>query len=165
MASVGQPPPPGDKTRGLRREQLDHATCSTPGCTEKHDVLYVHPKCHPNTPVVILYFADGTIEVSCKRCQAFIVCIAITQEDVDRLAPQLECKDPACTRPAEEHFLKIKSKRNAGNFAAYHDGIATILCASNKRKMEVLHAREAERGKVIEGPWPTAASIDDQGAP
>lgn len=54
----------------LTRADLDSMSCSTPGCTNDHQ-LFFHGKCHPRSPVQASY-QEGTIEITCAQCDQLI---------------------------------------------------------------------------------------------
>lgn len=132
---------------GLLRHELDGARCSEPTCDHKgHDgALFLHSACHPNAATEARFFASGALEIYCKKCEAFIVRIAIGHEDTERLAPKIACPHAECTEPAENHNLNISHKHGASRDAVvcvYTDGRLTIGCTHCKGILYTLAVRE-----------------------
>jgi hypothetical protein len=49
--------------------------CDAPGCTEDHDTLYLHGRCHPDSPTwtKIVRLARGSVAVvECAECNRTI---------------------------------------------------------------------------------------------
>lgn len=61
------------RTVSLRQSDLVHQGCATPGCTEDHDVLYLHSICHPRSKTESFYtHSTGLVTVQCGTCKKFI---------------------------------------------------------------------------------------------
>lgn len=66
----------------LTQQDLDHAQCGTPGCTEKHGVLFLHAGCHMRAGTTVSYHpATGTLLIECKQCGKKIAEIAVAYDD------------------------------------------------------------------------------------
>jgi hypothetical protein len=61
----------------LTRAFLDKAVCSTPGCTETHE-LYLHASCHLRANVTVRYEA-GVLIVACAACDKTVATIAVAE--------------------------------------------------------------------------------------
>lgn len=70
-----------ERTRGPRlayQEDLAHLVCGNPECTETHDVLYLHGRCHPTAGTwTIVMPGANHVHVVCARCEAPIMTLAI----------------------------------------------------------------------------------------
>ena len=65
---------------GLTRTALDRMQCSSPGCKEPHGELYLHGRCHPESPTWAKY-ENGTVTVQCAvaDCGQVVAVIAVAR--------------------------------------------------------------------------------------
>jgi|GEM_PF-6607746 len=129
----------------LTTTELDRLTCAAPGCThENHGPLFLHSRCHLKSPTIIRYWGDGVVEIRCKICNHFVGSIALQAEQAEQLTAKIECTDPNCKEPAENHTLLMKPPCHptAGQFAVYHGGHLTLACAKCQSVQAVLHVKE-----------------------
>lgn len=57
---------------------LDSMQCSNPGCTEDHGELYIHSRCHPESPTWARY-EKGALTIVCAECGQNIMAIGVEQ--------------------------------------------------------------------------------------
>lgn len=62
----------------LTRATLDSAVCGEPGCNcgARAD-LYLHARCHMDSPAWVKYTAGGVLEIMCAECESLIARIAV----------------------------------------------------------------------------------------
>jgi hypothetical protein len=65
---------------GLTKTALDRMQCGQPGCREPHDALYLHGRCHPDSPTWARY-ENGSVTVECAaaNCGKIIAVIAVAR--------------------------------------------------------------------------------------
>ncbi len=66
----------------LFKEDLDGATCDTPGCdhTEHgNEGMYLHGRCHEESGMEVEY-KGGEIFVRCLKCKKQVACIAVASK-------------------------------------------------------------------------------------
>ena len=62
----------------LYAEEMDRMTCTVPGC-DCGGSLYIHSRCHPDTPTWARYSqGSAVLELLCARCAKVISRVAIS---------------------------------------------------------------------------------------
>lgn len=57
---------------------MDDVTCSCDKPTCEHSVLYLHSRCHPDSPTWVRYVkGSGELEVLCAECRTCFVKILV----------------------------------------------------------------------------------------
>lgn len=64
----------------LTRVDLDKATCDSPDCTEPHEELFFHGRCHPSSATWASY-RHGILTVACATCKKTVAKIAVARGD------------------------------------------------------------------------------------
>lgn len=130
------------------RGDLDKLGCQLPGCTQRHHhgPLFLHTKCHPKQPSIVRYHHGGRLEIDCHKCERLNVYIQLAsydQKDLDKTV--LECGNPKCTEPPENHSLKLRNNchKNAGIWVVYSAGQLFLRCGRCKSEIATLDVKPA----------------------
>ena len=132
-------------TKPLTRQILDKLTCQVPGCThDRHEGLVLHARCHVEAPSTARYWPSGIVEVSCLVCDRLVVEVTLDAKEREVANKRLECTDPGCKEPPENHSLVFRSPchRDAGVFVSYQNGHLHMLCGSCQTLVESHHVAE-----------------------
>jgi hypothetical protein len=62
----------------MNAKQLSEVHCSTPGCNCDDNVLWFHPRCHPDAALEAFYEKNHRrIYLNCAECSQFICSIDV----------------------------------------------------------------------------------------
>lgn len=65
--------------RPWTRRELDRGRCSNPDCTEEHDALFLHSRCHLGQGVEVEY-NHGVLHIRCRVCKAEVLDVAVATQ-------------------------------------------------------------------------------------
>lgn len=67
-------------TQPLTTDELDRASCSTPGCDHAAhaEPMFLHARCHPKNGMRVSY-AAGVLEIRCRTCKELVTRIAVAR--------------------------------------------------------------------------------------
>jgi hypothetical protein len=64
----------------MKRAELDNAKCDWAACVEEHSKVYFHGKCHPYSPMRVVYEKKtGEVVISCAECRNEIARVEVAK--------------------------------------------------------------------------------------
>ena len=75
--------------QALTQNELNPMGCCTPGCTDDHSVLYMHPRCHDEGIEARYEKQSGHFIVSCAVCEREVIRVLVCGgSDLSELSPR-----------------------------------------------------------------------------
>lgn len=84
----------GEQIKMQTQETLNKMVCSDPTCKNECDSLYLHPVCHMDSSLEVVYNkATGSLTVNCNKCKKFVAEIAVSK-DFEEAVDMIRAMEP-----------------------------------------------------------------------